>query len=261
MLSRVIKMRELFSCTRETETLFFRYAKGPSVEPGKEFHPIHEILYFMGGDGEFISEDIHCRLTEGTVIIIPKETYHQLVLHGDPNAYLRCSVKFKDRSAYEGILNRPRLVAADRDMQYLFAKMIDCREEADASQVMEAALTLILSALLHKQSASAEATAQSAVVQKALSYINDHLYEDISTQLVAKQCMISESSLSHIFKKEMGIPLHRFIVKKRLISAYRKIADGEPATKVALACGFADYSGFYKQYKKMFGASPQSKKA
>lgn len=251
-------MDKLFSYTIETEDAFFRYAKGPSVEPGKEFHPIHEILYFMGGDGEFISEDIHCRVEQGTIIIIPKETYHQLVLRGDPNAYFRCSIKFKDRDAYRDVLNEPRLVPADSDTQYLFAKIIAAREQTDAYQVLDAALTLILSGLLHTQSASVAVATQSAVVQKALNFINDHLYEDISTQRIAKACMMSPSSLSHTFKKEMGIPLHRFVVKKRLINAYRKIAEGEPATKVAIACGFTDYSGFYKQYKKMFGTSPQN---
>ena len=251
-------MDKLFSYTIETEDAFFRYAKGPSVEPGKEFHPVHEILYFMGGDGEFISEDMHCRVTKDTIIVIPKETYHQLALRGDPNAYLRCSIKFRDRDGYRELFNAPRLVPADSDAQYLFSKIIDAREQTDAHQVLSAALTLILSGLSHKQSVSVAVAAQSAVVQKALNFINDHLYEDIAAQRIAKACMISPSSLSHIFKKEMGIPLHRFIVKKRLINAYRKIAEGEPATKVALACGFTDYSGFYKQYKKMFGTSPQN---
>lgn len=251
-------MNKLFSYTFETGNAFFRYAKGPSVEPGKEFHPIHEILYFMGGEGEFISEDIHCRLVKDTVVIIPKETYHQLVINGDPNAYLRCSIKFRDRDGYRELFNAPGLVPADGDAQYLFSKIIDAREKADAHQVLEAALTLILSGLLHRQGASVAVPSQSAAVQKALSFINEHLYEEISTQQIAKACMMSPSSLSHIFKKEMGIPLHRFIVKKRLINAYRKIAEGEPATKVALACGFTDYSGFYKQYKKMFGTSPQN---
>lgn len=71
--------------------------------------------------------------------------------------------------------------------------------------------------------------------------------------------MISPSSLSHIFKEEMNIPLHKFIMKKRLINAYHKIQSGEKATVAAAESGFNDYSGFYKQYKKMFNVTPSEK--
>ena len=51
----------------------------------------------------------------------------------------------------------------------------------------------------------------------------------------------------------MNIPLHRYIVKKRLILAHNKMVEGEPAGLAAAESGFNDYSGFYLQYKNMFG--------
>ena len=42
--------------------------------------------------------------------------------------------------------------------------------------------------------------------------------------------------------------------------AHHKIADGELASAAALECGFRDYSGFYKQYKKLFNQSPSEKR-
>lgn len=35
--------------------------------------------------------------------------------------------------------------------------------------------------------------------------------------------------------------------------------DGQPATQAAIECGFNDYSGFYKQFKKMFNKSPSDR--
>ena len=59
----------------------------------------------------------------------------------------------------------------------------------------------------------------------------------------------------------MNISLHQFILKKKLVMAYHKILDGIPATKAAVECGFNDYSGFYKQFKKMFNQSPSKRKS
>ena len=34
--------------------------------------------------------------------------------------------------------------------------------------------------------------------------------------------------------------------------------DGTPATQAAIECGFNDYSGFYRQFKKMFHKAPSA---
>lgn len=253
-------MNELFSYTAKSENAVFRYAKGPSIETGKEFHPFHEIIYFMKGDAEFISEQIHCKMAEDTIIIIPKETYHQLIIHGNPNEYLRCTIKFDGMEIYKDIMHTLKFITTDRITHYLFSKLIKNKNNSDAPQVLNAVLTLLLSDSLDKESTSSDDAKQNAVIQNALEFINDNLYNNISLSQIAKNCMISSSSLSHIFKKEMGISPHKFIVKKRLINAYRRIADGEPSARVAEECGFDDYSGFYKQYKKMFGISPSKNK-
>ena len=102
---------------------------------------------------------------------------------------------------------------------------------------------------------SVQLTRHTAVLN-AIRFINENLYSPIAIDEIAKACMISPSSLAHLFKKELGISPYKFIVKKRLISAYQRIQEGEPATLAAIECGFNEYSGFYKQYKKMFGVSP-----
>ena len=118
---------------------------------------------------------------------------------------------------------------------------------------------LLLNEITQKNSVCTAETIQNTFVRSAVDYINNHIDEKITIGRIAKECMISPSSLSHIFKKEMNISLHKFITKKRLINAYHKIMSGEKATIAAADCGFNDYSGFYKQYKKMFNVAPSEK--
>ena len=69
-------------------------------------------------------------------------------------------------------------------------------------------------------------------------------------------CYSVVATLMHTFKKNMNISIHKYIIKKWLILAHAKISNGEQSVIVANECGFNDYSGFYKQYVKMFDTTP-----
>ena len=255
-------MEALFADYLRGEDMLFKHARGISDRSGKEFHIYHEIILFLGGDAEFITEDLHIQLKEPTLIVIPGQTYHQMVIHGEQEQYYRCVLQFSDSAVpaalVETSLQKVRAVGADREIRYLFDKLIRAAkaDRAHTQQVLRSVLVLLLDALAAPGDMTEVTHHQNETVRMAVDYINRHLFRPLTVRAVAQACNLSESSLSHIFKKEMYISVHKFIVKKRLIAAYHKISAGEAATVAAEECGFRDYSGFYKQYKKAFGVPP-----
>lgn len=256
-------MNELFEKYIKTERMMFKYARGKSVRSGREFHVYNEIIYFIWGKAEFISENIHIDIQPGTLFMIPKETYHQVLIKEEPDNYFRCLINFHDfpeiSRFMEVIPNIQMILPSDSDVDYLFKKLIDNISTPNADKILNAVLVLLLNEITQKNSVCTAETIQNALIRNAIDYINNHIDEKITISRIAKECMISPSSLSHIFKEEMNIPLHKFIMKKRLINAYHKIQSGEKATVAAAESGFNDYSGFYKQYKKMFNVTPSEK--
>ena len=99
-------MSELFSRSISGDTVGFKHAKGVSDRSGKEFHLFHEIILFLGGQAELISETVHTALHPQTLIVIPKETYHQLVISGDPSQYCRCVFQFSQNVLLEGVRDK-----------------------------------------------------------------------------------------------------------------------------------------------------------
>lgn len=257
-----MKTDKLFFHSIRGENVFFKYARGVSDRSGKEFHIYHELILFQDGDAEFISEELHMRVKPGTLIVIPKETYHQMVIHGEQQRYCRCVLQFDDGEEAARIMpvepRRTLAVEADQQIRYLFEKLMEAAKSdaPHARQLLKAVLVLLLDALVSRKDGSDDSYSQNETVQLAVEYINRNLYGPLTVQQIAQACNTSPSSLAHIFKREMYCSVHKFIVKKRLISAYHRIAAGEAATVVAVECGFRDYSGFYKQYKKAFGRSP-----
>ena len=94
------------------------------------------------------------------------------------------------------------------------------------------------------------------VIAAAIAYIDEHFLEQVSIEDIAKHLNFSASSLAHRFKNIMNISIYNYILKKKLTYAYGLIRSGTPATIAAQRCGFGEYSGFYKLYKKYFGISP-----
>lgn len=257
-------MADLFSDYLYGDSISFKHARGSSDRSGKEFHIYHEIILFLDGNAEFISENLHMHLTPNTLILIPGETYHQMIIHGDPENYYRCVLQFREDSEpaelIDSSMKNVQVFAADREIRFLFDKLIRAtKETAHTALLLRSVLVLLLDALRVPKDTPGEEHPQNEIVRMAIAYINRNLDKPLTIRSIAQACNISESSLSHIFKKEMYIPIHKFIVKKRLIQAHHRICAGEAATVVAMDCGFGDYSGFYKQYKHAFGFPPSHK--
>ena len=148
-------------------------------------------------------------------------------------------------------------------LQSLYSKLIDHTQAEHSDGVNEAVLKSVLTLiLLELQNRNLPRTAIRKVnplVSECISYITRNISGDLTVDTIARQLNVSQSGLAHVFREEMNISLHRYILKKRLVLAHRKIAQGQSAMAAAEECGFHEYSNFYRQYKKIYGRSPTSR--
>lgn len=257
-------MQKEFASYINAKSMTFRHSKGASIESGKEIHTYHEVILLLEGNAQLITEGLNTVLCPNTLIVIPKETYHQVVIHGDESNYHRFVLNFEDipneKAVMDDALSGVAIIEADGDIEFLFNKLEQSIGKRHADLVLRSVLTLLLCEISKRNRISPASSSQNPTVIAIIQYINDNLSRKIKMEDIARHCNISVSSLSHLFKKEMNIPLHKFIIKKRLIAAHHKISQGEAATVAAIECGFNDYSGFYKQYLKSFGVAPSKKR-
>lgn len=93
--------------------------------------------------------------------------------------------------------------------------------------------------------------------EKVLDYIQNNLAHKLSVGETARYFHISESTLTHLFHREMGISFYRCVTQRRLVEAKRLIGEGRTMEQVSLAVGFPEYSAFYRVFKSEYGISPQ----
>ncbi len=91
---------------------------------------------------------------------------------------------------------------------------------------------------------------------KTISYINSHLFEELSLELLSKNASVSVNQLCKLFKNQYGTTVAKYIVAKRISEAKKLLLKGKSVSKTALLCGFPDYANFIRVFKKIVGVSP-----
>ena len=94
-------------------------------------------------------------------------------------------------------------------------------------------------------------------VDEILSYINQHLTDNLSIAVLASHFYLSGSYICKIFKNTTGTTINRYITAKRISKAKALLAEGYSVTETCSLCGFGDYSNFLKTFTKMVGISPK----
>ncbi|SFH69226.1 AraC-type DNA-binding protein [Pseudobutyrivibrio sp. OR37] len=105
-----------------------------------------------------------------------------------------------------------------------------------------------------------EAADSTSLYQSIIIYIENHIDEDLSLDVLAEKLHASKFHISHIFTETSGIPLHKYITKKRLDMCRDAILSGADIAAVAETYGYSDYSVFYRAFVKEYGKSPKKYK-
>ena len=99
------------------------------------------------------------------------------------------------------------------------------------------------------------------LLEQVMTYVENNLGEKITLEGTAKQFLVSSSTISQIFHKQMGVSFYRVVTQRRLIAAKTKISIGMALEEVAEQVGFRDYSTFYRAFKQEYGISPRQYKS
>lgn len=93
-------------------------------------------------------------------------------------------------------------------------------------------------------------------VQRAREYLHAHATQNVSLQELARIAGLSPFHFARAFRKEFGLPPHRYQVQLRIDQARRLLALSLPISQVATDTGFYDQSHFGWHFKRLVGVTP-----
>jgi two-component system, response regulator YesN len=95
-------------------------------------------------------------------------------------------------------------------------------------------------------------------IQQAITYIHEHIIDDLSLEIIAEHVFVNPNYLSQIFKKEVGMCLTTFINKKRVEdSKYFLLHTNTPISNIAILFRFCNQSYYTATFKRYIGLTPK----
>lgn len=94
-------------------------------------------------------------------------------------------------------------------------------------------------------------------LKQTLSYIEEHLDENLSLARVAAIAGLSTSHFNSLFRASIGLPLHQYVIQRRVEQAKVLLRRGKlSVTEVALATGFSHQSHLARHMRRVAGLAP-----
>jgi AraC family transcriptional regulator len=95
--------------------------------------------------------------------------------------------------------------------------------------------------------------------RKALAYIEEHLAEPISLEVLAGLVGLSAGYFCAAFRRSFGMPPHRYQRSQRIERAKRLLAKrAASVTDVGLSVGYSDSSAFCTAFRRITGLTPSA---
>lgn len=243
-------------------------------------HDYYELYFFLEGAVDYEIVDTLYPLQYGDFLLIAPGLSHRPLFRDTSKPYRRFVLWIKEdylnslETLFPEIrycLDQARLLDCCRfradsiTFQEIQARLIQLIEEIRGdkfcheteSRLLVASLLVCLNRILYNQSLHLSPSHEKELYLDLCGYVAGHLKEDLSLDALASHFYVSKYHLCHIFKENMGISLHQYILKKRLQAGQNAMLSGVPAGKVCQQYGFRDYTSFYRAFKKEFGLSPK----
>ncbi|WP_163990967.1 AraC family transcriptional regulator [Pyxidicoccus caerfyrddinensis] len=96
-------------------------------------------------------------------------------------------------------------------------------------------------------------------LKRVTEYIEEHLDRNLSLARLAGITGVSESHFRALFKRSTGLPVHEYVVQRRVERARTLLLRGDlPASQVALEAGFSHQSHMARCMRRVLGVTPSS---
>lgn len=211
--------------------------------------------YWNREPGCFVQHDQRYEVDPEHLVVIPP--YTQVNLHHGRvtrHLYFHFQISAPYHHPPERVWRFPASSWARQTAGHLAEALMEHRDTAGLSLQALALVTHAVSLipLDYWQMPSADAR-----LHEALMYIELHLHEPLSRDLLAERASLAPGSFARLFQQRMGQSLHQYILRRRVEAAAVHLATSDRSIKqIAHACGFCDRYHLTRVFRQLRGITP-----
>ena len=168
-------------------------------------------------------------------------------------------------SLYDTLINTPDFFEIEKSETYkrIFKKLIKYYNTlSDKDEIIIQSLILELIYTISKDSTKRIKNGNSnntyTLIEKSLTYIKEHLNEDLNLENIANAMSISPIYFHNTFKTAVGKTLRDYIEEQRIKKAINLLlTTNYSLTQIAYECGFSSQSYFSYVFKRRMKSTPR----
>jgi AraC family transcriptional regulator len=224
------------------------------------------------GGQRFTGTSVH-----GDIDVIPSRTAARWEMHDDDDMALVLSLPqaLLDAVAAESGMDaarleiRNRFQVRDAELETLSGAMKREMElGCPSGRIYMNGLALAVASRLvvwHSSAAKGPAMASEGLsglrLKQVLAFIEEQLAEDLSLEQIAAVAGVSASHVKTLFRKAMGVPVHKYVIQRRVERAKTLLRrDSLSMAEIAAATGFAHQSHMARHMRRVLGMPPMAMK-
>ena len=250
------------------------------------YHDFYELIYIMEGEFSSLIEDRAVRMRKGDFLLIDKNVMHKYhPTEREMDSSRRIILWISDQMLMELAEGEPLLTECFlgvgpklyhfpiyyEEILRGFLMKLAMSEILDGTDTQRSGLRKVmdrgnvslffgyLNVLCKREEylSSTQEIVGHPLVEQVTGYIEAHISAEITVEDVAEAVHMSKYYFLRKFKEITGMTVHNFIVNKRIISACQVMSEGKSITESWQQTGFADYSSFLRNFRKIYGISPR----
>lgn len=253
--------------------LTFGWHKARQAIPALPLHyhkDCFEFTYLIDGNVLFKVDDDVFNLTHGDLLIVPPNTLHNtanspLSIHQmywfqikpNPNNMfdLKQSASKKMTEDLQKLSTKV-IKIYDKNFKHLLIKAFSLLPNSKNNDLhlLAPIFTFLINTVLYEQQAFSGQLIDN--LAPALSYIDDHIYDDITLIELANECCLSTSHFKQKFSKEIGLPPREYINYKKIQQAKKLLHNNNHINEIAMNLGFSSSNYFSVVFKKFTNTTP-----
>jgi len=245
-----------------------RFAHGPDEhrDPAEEGFASSNVIFTTDGRWRFHGHDGWVDVDRGTVVLgHAGDSYrcaHATAHPDDRTLYLTLDDgalrDLLDGHPDAGLLDEPlpprRSVPLDTTLATRMRELV-AREDESALRLDCLVLELLLDLREHAPRLRPTRRHTDAI-EDARRFLDERFAEPIDLALLAKRAHVSPFHFHRLFREQVGVPPHRYLVERRLARAAELLRGGLTAAEAGTATGYASPSHFATAFRRRFGVPP-----
>ena len=205
------------------------------------------------GSGTYIYLNKKLDVKEGDIVFIPENIYCYSEWHGNPEIeviYVSCFMH------YEQFLYEPQIVYCDKEIKDDLIEIsnlltFDYIKELEAYSLFYKLLQKLLPQMVRSN------ISHDKILQTAIEFITDNWNDDFSVVELAKKCCVSESTLYHLFQKELGQTPVNFLNSIKINNAIKYLESSNYSiSTISRLVGFNSENHFRKVFRSVTDTTP-----